>query len=155
MLAGLQELVQFENKLCSSFASFFLGLLFGFLWLRGFYFVAVRPAVAGSRRRDGTGRSRSINLWWLVVFASSCWTCIFFPCPLAVFFIHTGVLGMMPVGRATQMQALLDVCEECGDFIWVGDRFKRADRCCPAGTAAIFLEPKTVITRIREISGNN
>ena len=110
MLAGLQELVQFENKLCSSFASFFLGLLFGFLWLRGFYFVAVRPAVAGSRRRDGTGRSRSINLWWLVVFASSWWTCIFFPCPLAVFFIHTGVLGMMPVGRATQMQALLDVC---------------------------------------------
>jgi hypothetical protein len=85
-------------------------------------------------------------LWWLVVFASSCWTCIFFPCPLAVFFIHTGVLcwGRCLWEGATQMQALLDVCRSVWVCFWVGDRFKRADRCCPAGTAAIFLEPKTV-----------
>jgi len=114
MLAGLQELVQFENKQCSSFSSFFLGLLFGFL---AGYFVAIRPTVAGSRWRDGTGRGRSNNLWWLVIVASSCWkTCIFFSCPFAVFFIHTVVvvLGTMPVEGQNKSRRCLTCAEECG-----------------------------------------
>ena len=142
---------------------FFLGCCLDFFGFVGFTLLPFAPPWLGAG--GGTGRAE--------VGASTCggWSfsravvgLVFFsPVPSQFFlFIRVCCVGDDACGKGQhKCRRCLTCAEECGVCFWVGDRFKRADRCCPAGTAAIFLEPKTVTWKlvgtncVRRLSGSS